>query len=270
MQNPSSQPLPDTAPQRVAVSLPTPKPYVTYALLAILVVIFFAQMVTNQLTNGDNPRFAEMIDPITIFGAQDFQAVLHGEYYRLFTAMFLHLNLAHLIFNGMALWLYGRIVESFFGHVRFVIIYLLGGLTCSLASFFLTRGSSVGASGAIFAIFAAEMVFLFQNRKTFGENATRELRYLLILAALNLSLGIFNRGPIQIDNWGHIGGFVGGCILTWFMAPQFSVQQDANMPGTLTLADANPLSKTWMIPLAFIVVLVVIFVFGLSSFQRLA
>src|SRR5258708_36948653 len=74
----------------------------------------------------------------------------------------------HIGFNGYALWPVGRLIEIFFGHARFALIYLLGGLCGSGTSFIFSRGASLGASGAIMAIFGAEMVFLYQNRRLLG------------------------------------------------------------------------------------------------------
>ena len=72
------------------------------------------------------------------------------------TAMFLHANAAHILFNMMALWSIGQTVERMYGRWRFLAIYLLGGLLGSAFSVMLGGGSSVGASGAVFAIFGAE------------------------------------------------------------------------------------------------------------------
>src|SRR5262249_827736 len=137
----------------------------------ILVVIFVIQLGLAQTYYPD--------DPVLNWGKLYFYNVLHGEYYRLLSAMFLHAGVAHIGFNAYALSVVGRTIERFFGHVRFAVLYFLGGLSASLTSFAFSRGASVGASGAIMAIFAAEMVFLYQNRQIFGQERTnRQLRSL--------------------------------------------------------------------------------------------
>src|SRR5262245_4890459 len=176
MQDPQRSPK-DTREQRsVQIVLPLSKPTVTRVLLIIIVAIFVLQLVLLQL-NGE--------EPLTDWGAIDFQRILQGEYYRLFTAMFLHGGAAHIFFNGLALWSIGRTVESLFGSRRFSLIYFLGGLSGSIASFIFTRGVSVGASGAIFAIVGAEIVFLYNNRQLLGRRAQQELQSLVFLAAIN-------------------------------------------------------------------------------------
>jgi rhomboid protease GluP len=155
------------------VRLPITRPLVTYVLLGTIIAVFVAQTVAQQESYPD---------PLTLAGALDFRRVLRGEYYRLVTSMFLHLGLAHIFFNGWALWSFGQTVERLFGHTRFVLIYFLGGLCGSIASFIFTRGLSVGASGAIFAIFGAEMVFLYHNRRVLGEAARQDLQSLIFLA----------------------------------------------------------------------------------------
>ena len=91
--------------------------------------------------------------------------VEYGEAYRLFTAMFLHGSLGHVFFNVYALLIFGRSLEPVFGRIRLLLIYLLGGLTGSALSLWLggLDGASVGASGAVFAIFAAQGVHLYLN-----------------------------------------------------------------------------------------------------------
>ena len=232
----------------------------TRALLAIIVGVFILQMFLIQ-QNG--------YEPLTEWGAVNFKRILAGEYYRLFTAMFLHLGTAHIFFNGLALWSIGRTVESLFGSRRFTLIYFLGGLSGSIASFIFTRGVSVGASGAIFAIVGAEIVFLYNNRQLLGKRAQSELQSLLFLAALNFGIGLVSaasRGGVVIDNWGHIGGFFAGIVLGWFMGPQYSVQPDPQ--AGFRVEDMNPLSVTWKTSAIFAAGLVVTLVYALVSFTR--
>jgi membrane associated rhomboid family serine protease len=117
-------PSPDRSPQqrppgglrRIAVQMPVDEPRLTYALLAVIVLIhmyFFSLPLLQQ------------VEFLTRWGKVN-DLIREGEYYRLFTSMFLHLNLAHILFNGYALYAFGRDVEALFGHIRFAIIYFLG------------------------------------------------------------------------------------------------------------------------------------------------
>ena len=261
-QQPESQP---PVSGQLVLRIPTSRPLVTYVLLGSIALVFLAQMVTNQLA------YPRLTQPLLDFGAIDFQRILiDHEYYRLFTAMFLHVSTIHVFFNGLALWSFGQAVERFFGHARFAVIYLLGGLSGSMASFIFTHGRSVGASAAIFAIFGAEMIFLYLNRQLLGQAALRELRSLIILAALNLAVGLFTEvvpGGVIIDNWAHIGGFFGGVVLAWFVAPQLQLQPDAAAPSGFRIVDGNPPAKTWTTPLIFAVALAAVLVYAIVNMR---
>jgi rhomboid protease GluP len=136
-------------------------------------------------------------------------------------------ELSHIIFNGLALYAFGRDIESLFGHIRFMVIYLLGGITGSLTSYIITQGASVGASGAVFALFGALMVYFFRNRHLY-RNAYQQIRHLLILALINFALGFWinsQNAGFKIDNAGHLGGLMGGVVLAWFICPIFQIQE---------------------------------------------
>jgi rhomboid protease GluP len=103
-------------------------------------------------------------------------------------------------------------------------------------SFLLSSGYSVGASTAIFGLVGAEGVFLFQNRGLFGKEFGRAIGNVIFIVAVNLFMGL----TPGIDNWGHVGGLLGGLVFTWFAGPVWEVRQTApsaaGMPA-LELAD---------------------------------
>lgn len=255
---------------QISMPLPTQRPLLTYALLTVIVGIFVVQVVYNQVNYDTCPILGDpRCDPIMRFGALNYPRVLQGEWYRLFTAMFLHANQVHLLFNGLALFSFGRTVESLFGTPRFGLIYLLGGLSGSLASLVFTRGLSVGASGAIFAIFGAEMVFLYVNRELLGRAAQEQFRSLIFLALINFGLGVFTaiagNGAVAIDNWAHLGGFVGGLILTWFIGTRYQLHDDPRGAYGLRVVDENAFAKTWPAAAIYAVVLLGMTIFAVTS-----
>jgi rhomboid protease GluP len=248
----------------VQIRIPTSRPYITYGLLASIVGVFLLQLVYEQINERPNP--------LTPWGALDtIRIVRNGEYYRLFTSMFLHVNQIHLFFNGLALYSFGRSVEAFFGHIRFFLIYFLGGLCGSVASFILTRGTSVGASGAIFAIFGAEMIFLYANRQLLGASALSQLRSLVVLAVINFGFGIYTQltpGALRLDNWAHVGGFFAGVVLTWFMGPQYKLRADAAVEGGIRIVDGNAsINKVWRTTALFAIGLVVATVYAVANWR---
>ncbi len=197
----------------VSVKLPTVRPVVTYVLLSVCVVVFIAQYASNILLGGDLPA---------VWGAKVNEWIVRGELWRLLTPMFLHADIIHIAFNMFGLIRFGPALERHYGHWRFLILFLLGGFAGNVASFIMTPNPSLGSSTAIFGLLGAEAVFLYQNRKLFGRLAQQDLIYLILLAGYNLVYGFTGGG--LIDNWGHIGGLVGGTLFAWFGGPQLAVE----------------------------------------------
>ena len=143
------------------------------------------------------------------FGAKVNELVAQGQYWRLFTAMFLHIGIMHLFFNSYALFIYGPIVEKLFGKIKFIVLYIVSGLMGSLFSFVLSPNASAGASGAIFGLMGSLLYFRRKERdlfqRIFGPG-------LLMIIFVNLMYGFIQPG---IDNWGHIGGLFGGFLVAY-------------------------------------------------------
>jgi rhomboid protease GluP len=172
--------------------------FITYIFLAINVCMYILMNLIGILFGWDQGQ------QLLIFGAKVNILIAYGQYWRLLTAMFLHIGLAHLFFNTYALYIYGPIVERLFGKYKFPVVYLVSGLTGSLLSYMFSSNHSAGASGAIFGLMGA-LLYFGQRRKdifrrVFGSN-------LFIIIGFNLLYGFMNSG---IDNWGHIGGLIGG------------------------------------------------------------
>jgi rhomboid protease GluP len=129
-------------------------------------------------------------------------------------------------------------LEQHFGHGRFALLYFLGAFAGNVFSFLLTgeNGYSIGASTAVFGLIAAEAIFFYQNRKLFGGQARRAISNAVFIIAVNLFIGL---AP-GIDNWGHIGGLLGGAIFTWFAGPQWAV---TGMSTDLRLKDQREIRE---------------------------
>jgi rhomboid protease GluP len=135
--------------------------------------------------------------------------------------MFLHGSILHIGFNMYALLIYGRGLEARFGHWRFLLLYFLSAFAGNVLSFLLTPNASLGASTAIFGLIAAEGVFLLQNRELLGKRVNRGLMNLLYIAGVNLLIGFTTTG---VDNFGHIGGMLGGLLFAWVGGPRWKVE----------------------------------------------
>lgn len=195
--------------QRVEELFRPKKPVVTYVLIAINIIIFAVGLLLNLSD-----------DFINLF-ANYGPLVTSGQYYRLFTSMFLHGNVLHIAFNMYALYLLGTQAEGFFGKTKFLIIYILSGLSGSLLSILLNQVAvSVGASGAIFGILGALLYFGYNYRVYLGNTLVREI---LPVIMINLLLGFMMTG---VDNFAHIGGLVAG--ITTAMATGFTTKSQTS------------------------------------------
>jgi len=199
--------------QQVRVELPQAAPYVTYAILGATVFIYLLQWASILLVQVDVP--------VAIF-AKSNRLIIDGQLWRLFTPALVHStgSLAHIGFNMYALFSFGTGLERHFGHRRFFVLYMLGAFTGNVMSFLFSSADSIGASTAIFGLIGAEGVFLYQNRKLFAGQFRSAISNIIFITAINL----FIIGSLPgIDNWGHIGGLVGGLMFTSFAGPMWEL-----------------------------------------------
>lgn len=224
----------DADPTRAPRRLPIPAvlPRLTYVLIAFNVIVFAVQYVLFNWLGGD---------VVSFLGAKINTAIAAGQYWRLITPVFIHANLLHLFVNCYSLYVIGLQVESPFGYLRFLLVYLLSGMAGVILSFALSPHNSVGASGAIFGLVGALAVYLYRHRRRFGAFGRQRLMNLLGVIGLNLFFGIASS---QIDNWGHVGGLAGGLLLGWLVGPEFEVDQA--VVEAPRVVDRNPLAARWL------------------------
>jgi rhomboid protease GluP len=209
---PAQSPQGETVPQQaVRVALPSLAPMATYVILGFTVLIYLLQMASMAILNDDLPL---------MLGARVTDLIREGQWWRFITPVFLHGSVAHIFFNMYALLSLGTFLERHFGHGRFVLLYFLGAFAGNVFSFLLTEGYSVGASTAVFGLVAAEVIFFYQNRKLFGGQAKQAIGNAAVIIVINLFIGISSSG---IDNWGHVGGLLGGAMFAWFAGPRWQV-----------------------------------------------
>jgi membrane associated rhomboid family serine protease len=169
---------------------------VTKTLVGINVAIYLLGLALGGNINGTgNEIYREGV----LFGP----LVANGDWWRLFTAMFLHYGPIHLGLNMLALWWFGAAVEQVLGRGRYLLLYLVSGLAGSAGALLLSPESlTVGASGAIFGILGAAFVLERQRTYVFGGGA-------LGIIVLNLAFTLFIPG---ISIGGHLGGLAGGAL----------------------------------------------------------
>ena len=192
--------------------------YVTIGLIAVNVAVALIALATVQrasalggqgfggLFGTDTPLhlWGGVIGRASYTEGGPVHGVATGEYYRLFTAMFLHFGLIHLLTNMWALWVLGRPLEALLGPARFLGLYLVSGLGGNVAVYLFAspRGLSAGASTALFGLFAA--LFLVLRRLRLSTTG--------IIIVLVLNLFITFSIP-QISVAGHLGGLVTGAVV---------------------------------------------------------
>ena len=183
-----------------------PNVYVTQFLIGINMLVFIAMLVQGA-GFWHSPNDIQLV-----WGANFGPATQDKQWWRLGSALFLHFGAIHLALNCFALWDVGQLAERMYGHVRFIGIYMISGLAGNLLSLDVQGNSAVsgGASGSIFGIYAAVLVFLWRERAAISAH---EFRWLFwggsAFAVFSIGLGFIVPG---IDNAAHIGGFVTGLL----------------------------------------------------------
>lgn len=199
---------------------PTPRielrasvPPVTRSLIGLNVLVFVL-MLFGGAGFWHSPNTIQLA-----WGANFAPATADGQWWRLGSAMFLHFGAVHLGMNMLALWDGGKLVERMFGSARFLLIYLVSGIGGNLLSLVVQGNQAVsgGASGAIFGIYGALLVYLWSARQQMQANEFRWLFWgALLFSALTIGMGYVIPG---IDNSAHIGGFVTGLASAMLFLP---------------------------------------------------
>lgn len=168
-------------------------PYITYMLIFINILFYVLSIIYNSFYNS------MVLNP---------SKILNGEYYRLLSCIFMHGGIIHLLCNMYCLYVIGPQVESFFGKIKYIVIYLLSGIIGSLMSLSITNSISLGASGAIFGLLGSILYFGYHYRVYLSQAIKSQIIPIIVL---NLFLGFMLNG---VDNAAHIGGLIGGVLVS--------------------------------------------------------
>lgn len=173
-------------------------------LVYMLLVIFYG--IDRDLGPNVNAIYALALHPYLV--------LFKGEWWRIVTALFIHMDPLHLFFNMYALYIAGRIVEIYYGHLRALGVYFASGIIGNIASLLLPAFSA-GSSGAVFGLFGALVVI----EKRVTGTAVAVLVFLMIVILLsNLAY------PGKINNIAHIVGAAVGYIIAKYMQPHGSTK----------------------------------------------
>lgn len=196
--------------------VPTKDYFFTPLLINVNILIFAAMVISGvnfMLPSGES---------LIAWGANFKPNTLNGEAWRLLTCCFLHIGILHLLMNMYALFSIGIMLEPLLGKTKFIVAYLLTGLTSSMASLWwhdLTI--SAGASGAIFGLYGVFFALLTTNliREEVRKPLLSSIGFFIVF---NLGFGIQG----GIDNAAHIGGLVGGVFIGYAFVPSLKKSKD--------------------------------------------
>ena len=174
-----------------------PKKLIVTPVLMMTCILYFIYIFieTKNHLNAQN---------LLYYGAVQRSYVSSGEWYRLFTCIFIHASVLHLLLNMYALYVIGSQMESFIGKLKFLVVFIISGLIGSLTSIIFSTSVSVGASGAIFGVLGAMLYFAYHYRLILGNSLKHEIIPVIIA---NLLIGFLIPG---VDIMAHVGGLVGG------------------------------------------------------------
>ena len=179
---------------------------VTRSLVAVCILVFAAMAFRQVSTHAGS-------EPLLLrWGANFGPLTLSGQWWRLFTSLFIHLGVVHLAVNMWCLWDLGSFAERIYGRAQFLIIYLLAGVIGALCSLFWHPFAlAAGASGAIFGVTGALLAsFIFGDLPFTKKSAAIALLSVIAFAGYNLFVGFVGKGP---GNAAHVGGLISGFLL---------------------------------------------------------
>lgn len=221
--------IPDEV-RQVVIDKPPFRPLATYVILGLNLLIFILMTLA-----GGSQKPEVLLD----FGASYGPYIRRGEYWRLVMPMFLHIGMLHLVVNAYALYILGPILERVYGYARFSLLYVGAGISGSFLSMVRSNNVAAGASGAIFGIAGSMLVTGYLHREAIPPRWGRAFgKGILPFIVVNL---IFGFSVSMIDNWGHLGGLLGGMLLGLLIAPP----ERRYMPGS---AQEEPSQAILVIP----------------------
>jgi len=185
------------------------KPVVTYGIVAVTVFVYLLQMI---------PVFGDTVQRALLLFAPWLYPNLTGvfEPWRLFTVLLVHGGIWHVALNMLAMWMLGRSLEPMLGHLRFLWLYLLGGLGGSVAvALFGFTTPVVGASGALFAMFGALLVI--------GRHIGANITGIAVILGLNLVITFLPGASISWQ--AHVGGLAIGALVGLIYARTRAIRQ---------------------------------------------
>ena len=196
------------------------KPIITYSLIIIMFILLVLMYVV-----GNGTIYGMDVNTLYNFGG----LVKKGSIIRVVTSIFLHIGVIHFAMNMWALNVLGKNIESFYGHIKMLIIFLYSGIVGNLLSLILMNSNTIsaGASGSIFGLMGSLLYFAINQRTYMGEALKKQ-----ILPVIILNLGIGFMLP-SINMFAHIGGLVGGVLISTALGIKYKTSTFEKVTGAI-------------------------------------
>jgi membrane associated rhomboid family serine protease len=194
-------------------------PFATLTFILFTSAIYLFQIIASSSGNGTF---------IYQLGGNVWELTKNGDYYRLFTAMFIHANFFHFGMNMFVLWLLGRLVEPHYGYYRTISILIFSGIAGNILSAYTHNypGYSIGASSAVFGILGSGIIMLSIYKHKFPKTVRKQLlNNFIFMLIINFLIGFSIK---VIDNSAHMGGFVGGIAISLVLGSYFKSSKFKN------------------------------------------
>lgn len=252
-QTPASQWPTQEPPVRVQNAGPRPFPIATVIIVALCVAVFVLQTLAGGSKNSD-----VLLD----FGASYRPYFQHGQYWRAVMPLFLHIGLWHLAVNMVTLLMIGPVLERMYSYGRYALIYIGAGIAGCLLSMYHGHVMAAGASGAIFGVAGAIVVAGWAHRDALPHELARIFRrgvFTLVLLAFIVVQLAAGHLVSDIDNWGHLGGLLGGSLLAFLIPVPRRVELvyegvggEAAQHGTGWRTTSQPFQMIVLVPVAIV------------------
>jgi rhomboid protease GluP len=186
------------------------RPWITMGIIAINVILY---VVTAYLSYfyAQGSIFDSDTTVLIYLGAKVNELIAEGQYFRLISCMFLHGGILHLAVNMYSLFAIGPMVEKVYGKTKYITIYFVAGICSSIFSYKFSTGVSIGASGAIFGLLGAVLVFAIKSK---GKTGNAFIKNILSVIFVNILIGMTLP---NIDNFAHVGGLLGGMAISFLV-----------------------------------------------------
>lgn len=235
---------------QVNTRIPKYKPLFTTVLIVLICITFLIQSALTFITNDPQAVLIRL-------GAKWNEGIRYGEYYRFISCALLHGNIVHLLLNAVSLRAFGKELESIFGSTKFLLVFFMSVWAASLTSYIFSPYLAIGASGGVFGIIGALTVFFYkQKNKILGSDIKFKSMY--TIAIVNIIFGLLMP---HIDNSAHVGGLISGGIISFFISPDYYIDEKK-----LVVKQKN---KQALELLSLLIFIIILFCISLISTKKL-